>query len=136
MSKEANEAWGLFMQVFLSQKARFFSVAAELDLAPMQAHALRLLEPGETLPMSALAEELHCDASNVTGIVDRLEARGLIERRSAPEDRRKKLLAVTPAGAEVRETLRKRVFMPPEPIARLSKADQRALRDILRRALG
>jgi DNA-binding MarR family transcriptional regulator len=130
-----DEAWGLFMRIFLSQRARFWAISAELDLAPMQAHALRVLEPGRELPMSALADELFCDASNVTGIVDRLEARGLIERRSASGDRRKKLLAITPEGEELRSRLLARVFRAPEPIARLSRADKKALRDVLRRAL-
>ena len=40
--------------------------------------------------MSALAHALHCDNSNVTGIVDRLEAAGLVERRAAEHDRRVK----------------------------------------------
>ena len=54
--------------------------SAELGLGFAQAHALRMLDPEEPLPMSALAERLFCDASNVTGIVDRLESRGLVER--------------------------------------------------------
>ena len=50
----------------------------------MQAHVLRLLEPGEPLPMRTLARKLCCDASNVTGIVDRLEERGLVRARPRP----------------------------------------------------
>ena len=49
-------------------------------------HALGLIEPGKEVPMGALARSLFCDPSNVTGIVDRLEARGLIERRPADGD--------------------------------------------------
>ena len=76
------EAWELVLELFFSHRQpRVMAVAAEFDLAPMQMLALKHLEPGVELPMSALAEPLHCDASNVTGIVDRLEARGLIERR-------------------------------------------------------
>jgi DNA-binding MarR family transcriptional regulator len=132
----ADEAWSLLAQVFFSNKARFFAIASEYELTPMQAHALRLLEPGTELPMSALADSLHCDASNVTGIVDRLEARGLIERRSAAHDRRVKMLAVTLAGEELRAELQDRLFRAPPSVAGLSPEDQRALRDILKRALG
>jgi DNA-binding MarR family transcriptional regulator len=78
---------------------------------------------------------MHCDNSNVTGIVDRLEERGLVERRSADHDRRVKLIALTPQGKELREELNRRLAEPPEPIAKLSASDQRALRDILTRAL-
>jgi MarR family transcriptional regulator, organic hydroperoxide resistance regulator len=132
----AAEAWDLMTKLFLSGgKPRFVAIAQEFDLAPMQMHALRLLEPGAELSMSALASSLHCDASNVTGIVDRLEARGLIERRDAARDRRVKILAVTPEGIRVRDEIMKRLAVPPPELAALPRADQRALRDLLRKAL-
>src|SRR6266511_202326 len=92
----AAEAWDLMGRLFLSAgKPRFVAIAQEFDLAPMQMHALRTLAPGVELSMSELAGRLACDASNVTGIVDRLESRGLIERRGAAHDRRVKMLSVT-----------------------------------------
>jgi MarR family transcriptional regulator, organic hydroperoxide resistance regulator len=123
-------------ELFVQQKPRHIAIAAEFDLSPMQAFALRLIEPGTPLAMSDLAEALHCDASNVTGIVDRLEVRGVIARRGADHDRRMKMLVVTEKGAALRERLLERISEPPPPIAALSGADQRSLRDILRRALG
>ena len=128
------EAWILMRELFLATKPRMLALASELDLAPMQMHALQLLEPGTELPMSAMAGSLHCDPSNVTGIVDRLEARGLIERRPSPGDRRVKMLAVTPEGEQLREILMERFDTPPESLASLSRAEQRALRDLLRKA--
>ena len=130
------EAWGLVLELFFSQhRPRVWGVAAEFDLAPMQMLALKNLDPDEALPTSSLAELLHCDASNVTGIVDRLEARGLIERRPSPEDRRMKMIAVTEEGQKVRERIAARMNEPPPPIASLSDEDQRTLRDLLARAL-
>ena len=85
--------------------------------------------------MGELAEVMHCDNSNVTGIVDRLEQRGLLERRPAEHDRRVKLLVLTAEGARVREELERRMGEPPPGIAALPRAEQRALRNILRRAL-
>jgi DNA-binding MarR family transcriptional regulator len=108
---------------------------AELGLSFPQALTLRFLEHDRPLPMSALAERLVCDASNVTGIADRPEARGLVERRSANGDRRVKVLALTPAGTELRERVVEIMSEPPAAIAALSAADQRTLRDILRRAV-
>jgi MarR family transcriptional regulator, organic hydroperoxide resistance regulator len=130
------EAWALMVRLMLSNKPRIAAIGQELDLSPMQIHTLLALYPGSELPMSALAEFLVCDASNVTGIVDRLEARGLIERRSAPNDRRVKMLAVTREGARVRRQAASRMAQPPPVIADLSRGDQRALRDVLRKALG
>jgi MarR family transcriptional regulator, organic hydroperoxide resistance regulator len=126
------EAWRLLFELFRAQRPRIVAVAAEFDLTLMQANVLHLLDA--PLPMSTLAERLSCDASNVTGIVDRLEARGLIERRGAEADRRVKLLAVTRKGVALRRKLEERIFEPPREIVSLSARDQRALRDILSRA--
>jgi DNA-binding MarR family transcriptional regulator len=123
-------------ELFHASKRRFHAIASEFELSPPQVRALAVLDPDRPVPMSELAEALHCDNSNVTGIVDRLEDRGLVERRSATHDRRVKMLAVTERGAEVRERLAERLEEAPEPLARLAPEDQRALRDIMRRALG
>jgi MarR family transcriptional regulator, organic hydroperoxide resistance regulator len=133
----AAEAWALMTRLaFAGGKPRFVAIAQEFDLAPMQLHALRLLEPGTELSMSALAGSLHCDASNVTGIVDRLEARGLIERRGSARDRRVKNLGLTDEGTRLRAEMMARLAVPPPELASLSRADQRALRHLLRKALG
>ncbi|MEA2380353.1 MAG: hypothetical protein QOH72_324 [Solirubrobacteraceae bacterium] len=131
----AGEAWALMHELFHASRRRFLAVASEFELSPPQVRALGVLDPDRPVPMSELADALHCDNSNVTGIVDRLEDRGLVERRSATHDRRVKMLAVTPRGAEVRERLAERLEQAPEPLARLSPEDQRTLRDIMRRAL-
>jgi DNA-binding MarR family transcriptional regulator len=131
----ASEAWALMHELFHASRRRFLAVASEFELSPPQVRALAVLDPDRPVPMSELAEALHCDNSNVTGIVDRLEDRGLVERRSATHDRRVKMLAVTPRGAEVRERLAERLDEAPEPLARLSLDDQRTLRAIMRRAL-
>lgn len=106
---------------------------SELGLTVPQAMLLRQLD--QPLAMNAVAGRLHCDASNVTGIVDRLEARGLVERRAAEGDRRVKALAITPAGAALRKRVIQVMTEPPAAIAALSVKDQEALRDILARAV-
>jgi MarR family transcriptional regulator, organic hydroperoxide resistance regulator len=131
----AGEAWELLFELLRTHRIRYAAIAAELELSPMQAVALKHIQPGSPLPMSALAEALGCDASNVTGIVDRLESRGLIERRGAEGDRRVKMLTVTEKGADVRGALLARLHEAPAEIRSLSRSDQRALRDILRRAV-
>jgi DNA-binding MarR family transcriptional regulator len=131
----AVEAWELLWQLMQASKPRFMALAQELGLAPMQLHALRLIEPGVEVPMSSLAGKLFCDASNVTGIVDRLEARGLIERRPAEHDRRVKLLVLTGEGDRVRSIAQRQLTRPPPEIAALSPEHARALRDALRAAM-
>lgn len=131
----AHEAQKLFFEIGMAQRVKVGAALNELGLGFAQAHALRMLDPQEPRPMSALAERLFCDASNVTGIVDRLEKRGLVERRSAEGDRRVKALTLTSAGVELREEVMALMSEPPEAIASLSVSDQRALRDILARAV-
>ena len=131
----AAEAWSLMVELtFSTNKPRLMAISQEYDLTPMQLHALRALEPGAELTMSALAGSLFCDASNVTGIVDRLEHRGLIERRPAAQDRRVKMLAVTNEGAQLRKQIVERLTEPPSWLADLPRDDQRTLRDALRKA--
>ena len=78
----AREAWALFWRIFSADKPRRMATLNELGLAPMQSMALMQLRPGEPMTMSAMAHALQCDNSNVTGIADRLEAMGLVERRA------------------------------------------------------
>jgi MarR family transcriptional regulator, organic hydroperoxide resistance regulator len=130
----AREAWSSLVEVTMQQRTHFLEAVGEFDLTPMQFHALKLLGPGSTMPMNELAERLFCDASNVTGIVDRLESRGLVERRGAV-DRRVKALAVTPAGQKLRARMLERLGQPPPGVAALSPEEQRTLTKLLRRIL-
>jgi len=132
----AAEAWKLLLELWWSERPpRFPAVAGEFGLSPMALGLLKRLEPGTEPAMSTMAESLFCDASNVTAIVDRLGARGLVERRDSPTDRRVKLLALTAEGEDLRERALARLHEPPKALASLSVADQRVLRDTLRRAL-
>ena len=128
-------AWPLLVRLFFAQRANLPPLAAELQLSPAQCHVLHLLEPERPVPMGQLAETLACDASNVTGLVDRLESRGLVHRRASAEDRRVKVLVLTPAGARLRNLLLARMTVPPAALERLSLREQRALVRILRRLL-
>ena len=132
----AQEAWALMAQLMRVNRRELAQSFAEIGLAPMQGFALRNIDPDEPATMSALAEALHCDNSNITGIADRLEAAGLVERRPGTTDRRVKTLALTARGAEVRERVVAIMSRPPAPIAGLSEDDAAALRDVLRRATG
>ncbi len=132
----AEEVWALLRSLLFAERRRFWAAASEFDLHPAQAGALMQLDEREGLPMHEIASLLACDSSNVTGIVDRLEARGLVTRRTAERDRRVKQILPTPAGVEVRDALRVRMSHVPEGIERLSARDQRQLRDLLARALG
>src|SRR6266446_3636293 len=126
-----SDAWSLLVRLFFAQRANLPPLAAELQLSPAQCHVLHLIEPDRPIPMGHLAETLACDASNVTGLVDRLESRGLVRRRPSAGDRRVKVLVLTQTGARLRALLLDRMTTPPATLDRLSVIEQRTLVRIL-----
>ncbi|MEV5338953.1 MarR family transcriptional regulator [Streptomyces sp. NPDC052676] len=110
----------------------FEEAAAGHALTGAQAKLLTLLSL-DPLPMRKLARKLRCEPSNVTGIVDRLETRGLVERRPDPADRRIKVAAVTDEGRRVARGLRDSLRFARAPLAALTEEERLALRDLLRR---
>jgi DNA-binding MarR family transcriptional regulator len=131
----ACEAWQLLVRLSFTHRASLPPVAAELELSPAQCHLLNVIDPERPMPMGQLAGALACDASNVTGLVDRLETRGLVARRPSEADRRVKVLVLTPLGVKIRTLLVERITSPPEALARLTAAEQRALAELLRRLM-
>ncbi|MEU4272183.1 MarR family transcriptional regulator [Streptomyces sp. NPDC026092] len=109
--------------------------ASEHALTGAQARVLGLLSL-EPVAMRKIAEKLKCEPSNVTGIVDRLEARGLAERRPDPADRRVKLAAPTPEGLDTARRLRESLDFAREPLGQLTEVERTLLRDLLKRMLG
>ena len=124
---DACRAWQLLVKFFFAQREHLPPAGDDADLSPAQCHVLHLIEPGRPIPMRRLAQTLSCDASNVTGLVDRLEARGLIERRPSEQDRRVKELQLTPAGSRLRSALLRRMTAQSHPLSRLSSRQQREL---------
>jgi DNA-binding MarR family transcriptional regulator len=97
------ERTGLFAVLHTSSvlEGRVEARLSEIGLSLAKLAALhRLSEAGESLPLGQLAERLSCVKSNVTQLVDRLEADGLVSRASDPNDRRSRLAVLTDAGRE------------------------------------
>ena len=129
--QDARRAWQLLMKFFFAQREHLPSSCAQFDLSPVQCHVLHLIEPARPLPMARLAETLSCDASDVTVLVDRLESRGLVERRPSANDRRVRALHLTPAGSRLRAQLLRRMTGGSHPLSKLSQAQQRTLLSVL-----
>lgn len=128
------EAWRILGELFRDHKPHWMAGVSELGLSPMQAIALVHMDPDAPQPMSAVAGAMHCDNSNITGIADRLEAVGLVERRPAAHDRRVKELVLTPSGRALRARVEELMADPPAPLAALDAGDAETLLAILRRA--
>jgi len=128
---DAWRAWQLLVRFFFAQREHLPASGGELELSPIQCHVLHLLEPGRPVPMGRLAQTLACHASNVTGLVDRLEARGLVQRRLSADDRRVRELELTPEGSRLRTQVLRQMTTGARPLSRLSLRQQRTLVKIL-----
>ena len=110
------------------------TLAAEhVELTISQAMLLRRL--GEPASMCEAAQVMQCDPSNVTGLIDRLEKRGLVERRPDPDDRRVRLLVLTPAGRDVRARFERALAKGMPPFASLDAGDAERLLALLQTSL-
>ena len=123
-------AWGQMLRVMLDLWPYYLSRCAEHDLPPVQAQALLRMHDRTPMKMRDLAEVLSLDPSTVTGVVDRLEARGLVLRHVA-DDRRAKILSLTGDGWRLRASLLESLARVPGSIVRLHPERQREIADAL-----
>jgi len=70
-------------------------------LTPVQFAALSQAQRTPGLDQRTLAGQIGLDTSTIAGVIDRLEARGLMRREASPQDRRVRLLSVTDAGRQL-----------------------------------
>jgi DNA-binding MarR family transcriptional regulator len=127
----ASEVWRRLFDFLIATRAQRDRVLAGFGLTPNDVRALGSLEPEEGRSMRSLADAWGCDASNATWMIDRLEQRGLAERRSVPSDRRVKLVVLTPLGVKTRADLLEGVYRPPPELLQLDRGDLEALRTAL-----
>jgi DNA-binding MarR family transcriptional regulator len=81
------------------------AIGNEFDLTSTQAITLLLIDEGQPRPMKNFCLLFHCDASNITGIVDGLEKKGLVSRQNDPSDRRIKVIRLEPAGKRMQQAI-------------------------------
>lgn len=133
-SEEAHAVTSRLFQVVERAREDFAELAHEVGLTPLQARTLlTLVEP---VPMRELADRMACDASNVTGLADRLERLGAVARVPAPQDRRIKMLELTPKGQELRGRLADKVGEGSTVMATLNRRERKQLANLLDKLLG
>ncbi|MFD6267934.1 MarR family winged helix-turn-helix transcriptional regulator [Nocardia asteroides] len=121
------------LSVSLGVYYRDFTVAAASEnLTASQGKTLTVLRRGP-IAMRTMAEYLACDASNVTGIVNRLEKRGLVRREASASDRRVTHLVITPEGERVTDAIRAKMHITHDGLNRLDEADRDRLKELLER---
>lgn len=127
----ARRVWQLLFDFLISTAPHRTNVLGRFGLTPNDSRALSALSQEEGRTMRSLADEWRCDASNATWIVDRLERAGLAVRRSKPNDRRVKLVLLTPKGARMRREVMEAFYSPPPELLALGTADLTALERLL-----
>ncbi|MCX7619483.1 MAG: MarR family transcriptional regulator [Acidimicrobiales bacterium] len=123
------ELGGLLIDLMEAMKAEFLATITDEGLTLPLGLALWHLDQPRS--MRELAEELAYDASHITAIVDRLEERGLVERRMDSQDRRVKRIALTRSGRAVHNRLARKLIRDLPILGRLSVPQRRQLRDLL-----
>jgi DNA-binding MarR family transcriptional regulator len=105
MSDEHQQSCDDLFALLHRAKAASAKVAEALGMTHIQVFVLYAIGQRGSVPMGRLAQVLHCDASNITGIIDRLVVQQLVKRQESSEDRRTKTLTLTPKGQQVLEAL-------------------------------
>jgi DNA-binding MarR family transcriptional regulator len=123
----ADEVWGQVLDLAMSQRHRFFQTLTDFGFTFGDFRALAVMEPDQPVPMGRLAHVWNCDASNATWVVDRLEERGLVERRMLPTDRRVKTVVLTELGVKTKAELFDAIYAPPEEFLELDPERLEAL---------
>jgi len=130
-----NLYWQL-LRVAITAKHDLMKIGEQHGLTVMQLYTLCLLESDTSIPMNSLSSMLYCDASNVTGIVDRLLHQEYIKREENPQDRREKMITLTAKGAKICETISESLLaQQPETLKKLSKEKQRQLGFLLAKVI-
>lgn len=136
MKSFEDTVYWLLLQVSLRTKHNFAKLADVYDLTVMQIVTLCSLKPGEAVSMNMISCLLVCDASNVTGIVDRLVQRGYILRQESESDRRVKVIRLTAKGEHLREiVLREITTAQPGSMSTLTPDEFDTLHELLKKAL-
>ncbi|MFE0628385.1 MarR family winged helix-turn-helix transcriptional regulator [Streptomyces sp. NPDC058864] len=131
----AARVWRDLRTLVLERNERRREVAEALGMSFFRVKALRRIAAAPVTP-GDLAADLMTDRPYVTLVVDDLARRGLVERTPHPRDRRRKLLSVTPAGAEAAGEADRILGTPPPGLVELDPEELAALDRVVTKLLG
>jgi DNA-binding MarR family transcriptional regulator len=129
----AAEIWRILFDFFIATRRQREGALQRYGMTPNDLRALHYLDAKEGKTMRSLAEAWGSDPSNATFMIDRLEKRGLAERRSLPGDRRVKLVVLTPLGAKTKVALLAEMYRPPPELIALDRADLELIHEAMSR---
>lgn len=105
VKSEPPQVYEQLIKLLMRARRHIFAASESWRLTPVQSMLLISLEPNTTKTMNELSDLMCCDASNITGLTERLEAGGYIERTLDESDRRVKKIRLSTQGRECREAL-------------------------------
>ena len=129
------EVVGMWFEMQARLEAHFTELAAQHGMTAVQAKVLLLLQPDGAMTMRTIAGQLQYDASNLTGVVDRLEELGAVRRQPHPHDRRAKGVLLTESGQRTRKAFWDRLTSKSGPLGKLPSRELSSLRSLLGSAL-
>jgi len=97
------------LEFLMSAKQHVVAIGAEFGLTGIQAITLLLTDESKPRPMKNFCALYNCDASNITGIIDGLEQKGLVSRQNDPNDRRIKIICLEPSGKKLQRAITDRL---------------------------
>jgi len=93
------------VEFLMAAKQNVIAIGTEFGLTSIQVLTLLLVDENQPRPMKNFCVMFHCDASNVTGIIDGLEDKGLVTRQNDPQDRRIKVIRLEQAGKKMQQAI-------------------------------
>jgi DNA-binding MarR family transcriptional regulator len=123
----AEEAWRLFIECAWMRKSEGIGLLKEMGLTPGHLKVLMLLKEDAAPAMGSLADDMNVHASMATWLIDGLEERGMVERRTGPSDRRVKTIQLTRKGAKIKARLLEAMYEPPPEFLALDRERLEAL---------
>ncbi len=108
------------------------SCVTDMNVTAVQSMVLNFLGEKDAVTSKELGERTYLDSATLTGLLDRLEAAGYIERQRHPEDRRAILICLTDTGRKLTEALHQKMLEANQAfLAHLNREEQRLLRRLL-----
>jgi DNA-binding MarR family transcriptional regulator len=114
--------------------AIFAAIMTDLDLTSVQFAALVKLRDMKAVTQTELGRLIGIDRATISGVVSRLQKRGLLQFRLDPLDRRSRIIALTSAGeALLAQALQRTDQVGEDTLAPINEAERAALREMLRK---
>lgn len=132
---EQNIFW-LLIRASIPAKQAFAQTGELFGLTRMQLFTLCLIDKDKGVAMNDITRVMGCDASNVTGLVDKLVSQGLIDRSECARDRRIKIIQLTEKGRRTRNLImREFASAKIDTFAEMTPEELATLRQLLTKAL-